>query len=133
MGFGTDSQIGNRTGGGSFPGLGGGSMGTGLADIFRNNIGAPQPPGTTQQPNQLFTLLQGLIGGAGKPQIGGQSGFGAKPGFQPQPGIGLEPPQQMGGGTSLSALTAQPPQMGGATGTSLANPFGNLINQRFAR
>lgn len=141
MGFGTESQIGNRTGGGSFPGLGGGSIGTGLADIFRNNIGAPQQIGTTQQPNQLFTLLQSLMGGEQgmqPPQFGG-GGFGGPPGIgkPPQGGVPIIPgPQitpQQPGGTALSGITAQPPMTGGATGTSLSNPFGSLINQRFAR
>ncbi len=139
MGFGTESQIGNRTS---------------LADIFRNNIGAPQQVGTTQQPNQLFTLLQSLMGGqGGQPgalppeQFGGRPGsppqFGGLPGIKPPQGgipiLGdpqITPPQP--GGTALSAITAQPPQIGGGTGiggggTGLTNPFGNLINQRFTR
>lgn len=119
---------------------------TSLSDIFGGNIGAPQPIGTTQQPNQLFTLLQSLLGGQnGQPgmmppqQVGGgpqitqqppQMGGGRPPGFGGGPDISL-PPQP--GGTALSAITAQTPQMGGATGTSLSNPFGSLINQRFVR
>ena len=63
-----------------------------------------------------------------------QTGVASNPfGGQPQ----IAPPQR-GGGTSLSAITAQPPQVGGGTGLGgggmgLTNPFGNLINQRFAR
>lgn len=118
MGFGTEQQLGNRQ--------------TNLADIFRGNIGAPQQIGATQQPNQLFELLQRLIGGSD--QGGGDAGQ-----------IGL--PQQPGG-TPLSAVTAEPigggfqrggGGFGGGTldvqpqGSQLSNPFGSLINQRFIR
>lgn len=109
MGFGTDNQIGNRTS---------------LADMFRNNIGAPQPMGTIQQPNQLFNMLQALLGNNA-----------------------MQPPAQGGTGqnmTPLSGITAQPASqptadigsMMGNTGTNLnqlSNPFGKLINQRFIR
>ena len=64
MGFGTDQQLGNRTS---------------LSDLFGGSIGAPQQLGTTQQPNQLFNLLQQLLGGQ---QGGGQinpMGGGAQP------------------------------------------------------
>ena len=120
MGFGTNTQIGNRTS---------------LADMFRGNIGAPQPIGTTQQPNQLFTLLQSLLGKS-QPSI--------QP-VQPQPtfdggGASLGRPSP-GGETPLSGLSAQPavqpistPVDGaGANLGQLSNPFGKLINQRFVR
>jgi hypothetical protein len=154
MGFGTETQMGNRTS---------------LSDIFRNNIGSPQPAGTTQAPNQLFTLLQSIMGGqGGGPKqglpgqtpdfdpnggfggggfgggggfdggFGGQGGFGG-PNQNPMGGIKLPPGQTPpfnpngGGGTALSGITAMLPQMGGGTGTSLSNPFANLINQRSVR
>lgn len=138
MGFGTDQQIGNRTS---------------LADLFGNNIGAPQPAGTTQQPNQLFTLLQQLMGGQGAggqqpPAQGGTplsaitaqppQGFGGpKPVLggetRPIPGVGMEPfaggmPSPGFGGGGL------PPGFGGGTDLgSLKNPFASLINQRSFR
>ena len=115
MGFGTEQQLGNRQ--------------TSLADIFRGNIGSPQPVGTTQQPNQLFDLLQRLLGGQG-----GAGGLGE---------TGIAPPPSIEGGTPLSAITAQP--MGGGfergggfpsgpqQGMQLTNPFGSLIDQKFIR
>ena len=117
MGFGTEQQLGNRQ--------------TSLADLFRNNIGAPQPTGTTQQPNQLFDLLQRLLGGGGGDA--GQVGLPTDPG---------------GGNTMLSSITAEPMgggfQRGGGggglggfggvqQGTQLTNPFGSLIDQKFIR
>lgn len=132
MGFGTDQQIGNRTG---------------LSDLFRGNIGAPQQMGTTQQPNQLFALLQQLLGGQ---QGGGQinpMGGGAQPlpggtplsavtaqqpqGFGgPKPVMPNFPPPMMGGGS----LDVMPRGFGAETSlSSLSNPFGSLINQRFIR
>lgn len=129
MGFGTDQQLGNRTS---------------LSDLFGSNIGAPQQLGTTQQPNQLFSLLQQLLGGQqGGGQINPMGGPSPIPGGTPSPG-----------GTPLSAITAQQPQGfggpkqmmgtgaldvmpigfgGGGMDTGISNPFGSLINQRFAR
>lgn len=138
MGFGTDQQLGNRTG---------------LAELFGGNIGAPQQLGTTQQPNQLFTLLQSLLGGQqGGGQInpiGGPSPIpgGTPPGGTPLSAIGAQPPQGFGGPNQIMP-GSQPPTMGappgiggggmagfGGTGmdTGLSNPFFSLINQRFAR
>ncbi len=135
MGFGGQQQIGNRFGGGgSFPGDQNAGGGTNLADLFRQNIGAPQPIGTTQQPNQLFTLLQSLMGNQGQPtaQPPQQTGGGQIPIVDPN----IAPPRpggfgDFGGGGGINPL---PPQFGGGTNLNqLTNPFQGLVNQRFIR
>ena len=119
MGFGTQFQVGNR-----MPGMS-------LADLFRQNIGSPQPPGQIQQPTKLVDLIQNLLGAQ-----------------SPMNQIQEAMPQM--GPTPLSAVTAQPafgrPSFGGGNldvmprqnlnmvrPNSLANPFGSAINQRFIR
>ena len=108
MGFGTQQQAGNRP-------RSQGSGFTNLGDLFGNNIGAPQPGGNLEQPNQLFNILQALLqNNTGQSQSGNT--------------------QQ----TPMSQLTAQPPKqsvnaMPLASMDRITNPFGPLINQRFLR
>ena len=119
MGFGTSAQLGNRQ-----PGI---TQGTSLADIFRGNIGAPQPVGVTQRPMQLFELIQQLLGGAAPPSVGG-TGQNATPlsAVTAQPTTGLPPPTVRGG-----PILSQP--AGGTPLNRITNPVGGLINQRFVR
>lgn len=154
MGFGTQQQLGNRTGI---------TNQTSLPDFFGGGGGiSPQPGGGNITPiglgqqldggqfggqqNQLFTLLQQLLGG--------QGGFQQAPGQQipggplppvgavKQPPIGFAPPpgKDFGGnitpiglGQPSQSLDVMPRGFGNTPLTQLSNPFGNLINQSFFR
>lgn len=124
MGFGTRQQIGNRV-----------NEGTTLADLFGNNIGATRPLGTTQQPNQLFNLIQQLLGNQGF--SGGGQGFGPNPGIQRQPpqssgvtaqSTNLQQFRSPGGTPTMDVLPRNNTRL-----TSLANPTRSLISQQFIR
>ena len=161
MGFGTQQQLGNRTGI---------TNQTRLPDFFGGAGISPQPPtipgggnidlpgfGQNGQQNQLFTLLQSLLGGQGGfQQAPGQQLFGG-PTAQPpvnfggpspltgavkQPPIGFAPPpgKDFGGnitpiglGQPSQSLDVMPRGFGNTPLTQLSNPFGNLINQSFFR
>lgn len=146
MGFGTQQQLGNRTGI---------TNQTSLPDFFGGGGISQQPgggnvglPGFGQdgQQNQLFMLLQQLLGG--------QGGFQQAPGQQvpggplppvgavKQPPIGFAPPpgKDFGGnitpiglGQPSQSLDVMPRGFGNTPLTQLSNPFGNLINQSFFR
>ncbi len=159
MGFGTQQQLGNRTGI---------TNQTSLTDFFGGGGGNINLPGLGQdgQQNQLFTLLQSLLGGQGGFQAPGGSTSQPPIGITPQPpvGIGQRPPfggpltrpptrppigfppppgQDFGGNINPigigqpqpigQSLDVMPRGFGNTPLTQLSNPFGSLINQSFFR
>lgn len=130
MGFGTNNQLGNRTGV---------TNQTSLADLFGGMTNSPQQSqgfggGAGGGQNQLFSLLQQLLGGGGGFQAGpGTPGLGGS-GFN-RPGDGLNPPPPgmlppIGGGGDfgMQPPVGTLPDLGGlGLGGSTSPVIGNLV------